>query len=361
MIDYYNAIVFIAVCAQIIMIGVIAVDILLHPISKKGFMLTFLALIVVTLAEWLSVHVGNLEAQNRALQSLFMYIVLMIIPVIPVFLSISILEFKNKWILFGLLIINMLLLLRSAIDGSVFYINDDNVFVYGVLYPVFGVIYLICFVQLFINMYKFSKECQMANSYALILIGIAALSGNAIQIIRSQVLVIWIAATMMAIMTYIYYTAVNNQLDKLTHTFKRRCYENMLVNIDYDATVVLFDLNDFKNVNDKEGHLVGDYVLSTIGGLIKDTYNKDGLSYRTGGDEFCVVLKRNGRFVEELNEDFLRKLDKARSEDERISKVALGYAHFKASEDNILDVIEIADKMMYEDKNASKINFRKED
>ncbi len=361
MFEYYNAVIFIAVCSQLIMLGVIYFDILLHPISKKGFLLTFTALIIVSVSEWASVYVGNMENSNRILQSFFMYIVLLVIPVVPVFLSMSILEFKNKWMLYGLLMLNVLLLIRSAVDGSVFYISDENVFVYGELYPVYGLIYVVCFTQLFYNIYKFSKECQMANSYVLILIAILGISGNAIQVVFSEILIIWIDATIMAILTYIYFTAVNNQLDKLTHTFKRRCYENMLVNIDYDATIVLFDLNDFKSVNDKEGHLVGDYVLSTVGEIIRETYSKDGLSYRTGGDEFCVLLKRNGKFVEELNEDFLSKVEKARREDNRISKVALGYAHFKADENNILDIIEEADKMMYQDKNAAKINTKKED
>ncbi len=361
MIDYYNAVIFIAVCSQLIMLGIIGVDILLHPVSKKGFILTFSALVLVSISEWISVHVGSMEDANRTLQSFFMYLVLFIIPVVPVFLSMSILEFKNKWVLYGLLILNGLLLAGSSVNGSVFYINQENVFVYGELYPVYGFIYVACFTQLFYNIYKFSKECQMANSYVLILIGIMGISGNLIQVTFSHILVIWIDATMMAILTYIYYTAVNNQLDKLTHTFKRRCYENMLVNIDYDATVVLFDLNDFKSVNDKEGHLVGDYVLSTIGRIIQETYSKDGLSYRTGGDEFCVILKRNGKFVEELNEEFLSRVEKERREDNRISKVAIGYAHFNADKDNILDVIEEADKMMYKDKNAAKLNITRED
>ncbi len=354
--NYYNAIIFIAVCSQLIMLGVIGGDILLPPQSKKGFMLTFSALVLVSICEWISVYFGNMEPSNRFWQSFFMYMVMLVTPIVPVFLSISIVEFKNKWSLYGLVIINSIILVSSAVDGSVFYIDSENTFVYGRLFAVYTSIYIICYAQLFYNIYKFSRDCQMSNSYVMLLTGLLGLAGNVIQIIFSEVLVIWIGVTIMSILTYIYYTAVNNQLDKLTHTLKRGCYENMLVNISYDATIVVFDINDFKTVNDRDGHIVGDYVLSVIGKLIKETYSKDGLSYRTGGDEFCVVLKKNYRFVEELNETFIKKVENAQREDDRIMKVAVGYAHFDASKDNILDVIEEADKMMYLDKKAFKLS-----
>ncbi len=354
--NYYNAIIFIAVFSQLIMLGVVGVDILLPPTSKKGFILTFCALILVSLSEWISVYIGNMGLDNKFWQSFFMYIVLCTTPIVPVFLSLSILEFKNKWVLYGILIINFLLLAGSAVDGSVFYINSENEFVYGEFFPVYITLYIVCYAQLVYNIYKFSRECQMANSYVMILTGVLGLSANIIQMIYSEILVIWIGVTIMTILTYIYYTAVNNQLDKLTHTLKRGCYENMLVNIGYDATIVVFDINDFKTVNDRDGHLVGDYVLSMVGKLIRETYSKDGLSYRIGGDEFCVVLKKNFRFVEELNETFLKKIEDARKEDDRIMKVAIGYAHFDANKDNILDVIEEADKMMYLDKKAFKLS-----
>ncbi len=357
--SYYTAIIFIALCSQLIMLGLVGVDILLPPQSKKGFILTFCVLIVVSLAEWTSVYLGNRAIGNRFWQSFFMYVVLALTPVIPVFLSMSILDFKNKWFLYGLLIISTLLLISSTINGLVFYISDDNVFVYGDLFLLYSIIYIICFAQLFYNIYKFSKECQMANSYVMLLVALLGLSGNVIQIFKSEVLVIWVDATIMSILTYIYYTAVNNQLDKLTHTLKRGCYENMIVNINQDATIVVFDINDFKSVNDKEGHIVGDYVLSTIGRIIKETYSKDGLSYRTGGDEFCVVMKKNFRFVEELNETFIKKIEEERKADERIPKVAVGYAHFDAYKDNILDIVEVADEMMFRDKKAFKLSEKR--
>lgn len=57
------------------------------------------------------------------------------------------------------------------------------------------------------------------------------------------------------------------------------------------ATLVMIDVNDFKVINDKFGHLTGDKVLKKIAKTIKNVLRKDDLIIRYGGDEFLLVLK----------------------------------------------------------------------
>ena len=54
--------------------------------------------------------------------------------------------------------------------------------------------------------------------------------------------------------------------------------------------VLLFDLNGFKHYNDTFGHPAGDELLRKLGGALRDTVGEDGVAYRVGGDEFCVLL-----------------------------------------------------------------------
>lgn len=51
-----------------------------------------------------------------------------------------------------------------------------------------------------------------------------------------------------------------------------------------------FDLNDFKNVNDRFGHDIGDEVLATLGRRIQDTLRAGDTAARLGGDEFAIVI-----------------------------------------------------------------------
>jgi len=52
----------------------------------------------------------------------------------------------------------------------------------------------------------------------------------------------------------------------------------------------LFDLNGFKRYNDTFGHPAGDELLARLGGALGEAVGEDGLAYRIGGDEFCVLL-----------------------------------------------------------------------
>lgn len=54
---------------------------------------------------------------------------------------------------------------------------------------------------------------------------------------------------------------------------------------------ILFDLDDFKTVNDTNGHLAGDRVLKSVGNiLLQSNRSKDDIIGRVGGDEFCIYL-----------------------------------------------------------------------
>jgi two-component system, cell cycle response regulator len=54
--------------------------------------------------------------------------------------------------------------------------------------------------------------------------------------------------------------------------------------------LLLFDLNGFKHYNDTFGHPAGDELLTRLGGALRDAVGEDGVAYRIGGDEFCVLL-----------------------------------------------------------------------
>lgn len=62
------------------------------------------------------------------------------------------------------------------------------------------------------------------------------------------------------------------------------------VNESKSLAVLLIDVNDFKPINDRLGHEVGDYVLRNVGERLKDSVGGIGSAYRLGGDEFVAVV-----------------------------------------------------------------------
>ena len=86
-------------------------------------------------------------------------------------------------------------------------------------------------------------------------------------------------------------------VDPLTGLYNRRFAEQRLVaEVDrskrygHPLTVLLIDLNGFKQINDRHGHLAGDLVLKEFGQRLSRSVRVSDLPVRMGGDEFMVVL-----------------------------------------------------------------------
>jgi diguanylate cyclase (GGDEF)-like protein len=81
--------------------------------------------------------------------------------------------------------------------------------------------------------------------------------------------------------------------DPLTGAPNRRAFDdriNELLEDEVEASLILIDLDGFKQVNDLCGHAAGDKVLQRVAKLIADGIPSDGFAARFGGDEFAVLL-----------------------------------------------------------------------
>jgi diguanylate cyclase (GGDEF)-like protein len=55
-------------------------------------------------------------------------------------------------------------------------------------------------------------------------------------------------------------------------------------------TLIMFDLDSFKNINDKYGHSKGDEILKKVGKILKNSFRKYDIVSRMGGDEFLAII-----------------------------------------------------------------------
>ena len=142
--------------------------------------------------------------------------------------------------------------------------------------------------------------------------------------------------------------------DELTHAYNRKWFHDHYIEaenrLNMDGTIVIIDLNYFKEINDTFGHIIGDKVLIFITNQLKKI-NKKVIRY--GGDEFILLFSDQNteeisKALHKLRESILTKKLKAHDDEFRVS-FSYGIKAFHKG-DELPKIIEEADKSMYEDK-----------
>jgi diguanylate cyclase (GGDEF)-like protein len=156
--------------------------------------------------------------------------------------------------------------------------------------------------------------------------------------------------------------------DPLTGLANRRAFDRILdIEIERSKrartplSLAIFDLDDFKHVNDTYGHQKGDEVLSTFAGHLKATTRRYDLAARFGGEEFALIMAGSGvvkaqRLLSRLLGEF-KQIEFAAADGGETFHVtcSVGLTCYKGSV-NITDkeLIELADGALYEAKSAGK-------
>lgn len=123
-------------------------------------------------------------------------------------------------------------------------------------------------------------------------------------------------------------------------------------------SLMVIDIDDFKIINDRFGHLAGDDALKKIAGSIKGNTRDDDLCFRYGGDEFVVILPNTTK--EQASSVGKRMQSKITSKDlldEELADInislSLGIAQWEP-EMTAEDLMEWADRAMYTSKTTGK-------
>lgn len=125
--------------------------------------------------------------------------------------------------------------------------------------------------------------------------------------------------------------------------------------------LLIIDIDDFKNINDTYGHMIGDEVLKAFAQVLLSQFNEKGIAGRIGGDEFMVIVE-NYDGIDELK-DFLYGVHYNANFilTERIPEMAvtctIGISQMYKDADNYNDLFMTADKALYRGKIKGKNCF----
>lgn len=121
---------------------------------------------------------------------------------------------------------------------------------------------------------------------------------------------------------------------------------------------MMLDVDNFKFINDVYGHAVGDQVLMHLAKTIKETFYKNAIIGRNGGDEFCILLKDcSAQDVRLQIENFCLadRIFQYKGKEYNYS-ISLGYAEYPANVKVASELFRCADMALYEVKLKGKHN-----
>ncbi len=145
--------------------------------------------------------------------------------------------------------------------------------------------------------------------------------------------------------------------DKLTGLYNRRGYDFLMENVDLETSaLLLFDIDNFKSINDTYGHDAGDRILTRVSDTIFGNFRAQDYICRIGGDEMAVIMVHTDMSLASLIESKVKKINKTLSEKDGQDpsvQVSCGVA-FGESGINSETIFKRADTCLYEVKDGEK-------
>jgi len=145
--------------------------------------------------------------------------------------------------------------------------------------------------------------------------------------------------------------------DPLTRLLNRRALLHALQEAgeraeDRNLALVFLDLDNFKQINDRHGHMIGDRVLEKFGSLLNEHVRAEDRAFRVGGDEFALLLRHAGE--QDAREVVARVIDAMESNIDplvRTLNASFGIAT-SSSRQEPEELLRIADEAMYQAKRS---------
>ena len=357
---YYTMTTFLALSILIVLLIVISSSVNFSKKSRKRLKIAYSFAIIGTICEWIGILLEQKVLKStEMLQSIIILTKVLkfcIVPTIPIFVSQAVFEKRTKskisQKIYKILKTYINLYEIVIITGFFEYKIGSN---YAIIYDIYVISFIIATLYMFINAFAFCKYYQSKNEMELFAIIIFITIWVITQLLNPNVEFLWLLIAISGTFVYIYYNGIIQNIDDLTGLLNKRSFNKYKNNVEEEkVSLIVFDVNDFKLINDTYGHNCGDYVLNFIAQKMKNICSNCVIS-RWGGEEFLI---HNG--THDSTHEVLEKLRREIENSECIYKqqkinisLTIGVAQRNADGD-IEEWIKRADDRLYYGKNNGK-------
>lgn len=269
--------------------------------------------------------------------------------------------FKKRILLMLPCIMCWAVIISSPWTKLIFYFTEQNRYVRGqfMWLTMFILVsyWLAGFVITLREMHDPGYEREKNVYVTLLTFPLPAIAGNFIQLKFYGISVVWICTAITLMIVFISMQYIQVSRDMLTGLFNRRETDKHIEwelwkfrSADYKLFIMMIDVDYFKQINDKYGHLEGDKALTDVADILRNSFRTRDFIGRFGGDEFIVIGRLHaGDDINNLVNN-IRNVQTVFNENAETYKISLstGYVVYDSAKDLSTDkVIADADEQMY--------------
>ena len=235
----------------------------LNKKQKRGFLLAFALIACISVLEVITIVVDGAPPGYRWLNILSNYLGFGLTPAVPLCLvyvldkkSIIRRGFKAAVCCEGAY---LLFLAATLPYGLVFSVSRENLYARGAYFYIYVAMYYAAMLYLMVATVRTAAAFQNRSRMLIYPLTLFLGAETVIQLALPELHVTWLCVTLLSVLYYIYCSEMWNQLDALTGLLNQNSYLNRTAEMRRSGGVlVVFDVDDFKQINDRYGHLQGD-------------------------------------------------------------------------------------------------------
>ncbi len=356
----YIATYIIDIAALLYLSGLLYTGTALNIYRKKPFLIGIILTIIIILAEVGSVFTNNASISLRSINIFCNILGFALAPMIPIVITAifdrSIL--RRRALLLVPTLINIVATVLSPLLRFIFYVDADNQYIRGDYFFIFITVYIINFLLLVISTLYVGKKYNYPIMQKMIVLSLFTIIGTSIQLVYPAAYSSWHCVTLSLFLYFLLMSEFDSSFDTLTGLYNRAAFDKAAKQIVAPKafSVIIFDINDFKSVNDTYGHDYGDMVIKAVASIIRESFNKHYTCYRFGGDEFSIIgNETDQKKIEYQLKTMTDTLAELHEKGNPLPTISYGYSIFRGGEKPDFNKnLKEADDQMYHFKKVRK-------
>jgi diguanylate cyclase (GGDEF)-like protein len=249
------------------------------------------------------------------------------------------------------------LLAANGMSGFYFFLSPDNIFNYGHLYAIRLVLSYLPSVLAIAEIIFALKHFRQSHAGMILFFFILTCTGSVLDIMLKSSSLVWPCFSMGLLYVYFFIIKTDSKLDSLTGIGNRYSFNEFIdklarMNAKQSYSIVMIDVDRFKEINDTLGHAEGDNALRDLAAIIKDNIRSSDFAARYGGDEF-VLATRAENDIQQTLDRIQKAIDRQNEKNIRPYKIRIshGYDTFTSgSGQSIETFFAHIDSLMYKHK-----------